>query len=292
MKVAFWSNVRGKSCVTSNLACISVLSALSCPKERTILFENHQNILNLGSTFFSPNSKNAVREAKGYTVETGMGKLLQIVGKGTILSSEGFYSLVSDYLGKRLFYIPSEGARHSDFPEYQMNKECIRTMRYLEQYGNLVLVDTAAAPLISSRKILQQADMVVVNLNQNRQMLDHFFRNYSSIRKKAFYLIGNYEGDSELTKGAIINEYRIPGSRIGTIPHSTRFSDAISQGMIIPFLLKNYKCKRGEENYLFMSAAKEATELFHRQLARMEGGKTADEREAESICDAPVGSSY
>ena len=41
MKIAFWSNVRGHSGVTSNLACISVLSALSCPNERTIVFEKH-----------------------------------------------------------------------------------------------------------------------------------------------------------------------------------------------------------------------------------------------------------
>jgi len=56
MKIAFWSNVRGHSGVTSNLACISVLSALSCPNERTIVFENHKNIVNLGSTYYHPQS--------------------------------------------------------------------------------------------------------------------------------------------------------------------------------------------------------------------------------------------
>ncbi|MCH5252271.1 MAG: hypothetical protein J1F22_04795 [Lachnospiraceae bacterium] len=283
MKVAFWSNVRGKSCVTSNLACISVLSALSRPEERTILFENHQNIMNLGSTFFSRNSEQVVKEAKGYTVEIGLGKLLQMVEQGEKLSKESFYSLVSDYLGKRLFYIPSEGVKYADFLEYQMNKECIRTMRYLEHYGDMVFVDTSASPLVSSRKILQQADLVVVNLSQNNQMLDHFFRNYSSIRQKAFYLIGNYDERSELTKGAIMTQYRIPGSRIGTIPHNVQFSDAISEGMIIPFLLKNYSCEKGEANYPFMAAAKEAVELFRRQLECIEGRRIADDEERKNI---------
>ena len=62
MKVAFWSNGRGRSCVTSNLACVSVLSVLNCPKERTIVFENHKNIVNLGSTLFHQTSDDGIRE--------------------------------------------------------------------------------------------------------------------------------------------------------------------------------------------------------------------------------------
>ena len=65
MKIAFWSNVRGHSGVTSNLACISVLSALSCPNERTIVFENHKNIVNLGSTYYHPQSAGCDRKRSG-----------------------------------------------------------------------------------------------------------------------------------------------------------------------------------------------------------------------------------
>ena len=206
MKIAFWSNVRGHSGVTSNLACISVLSALSCPNERTIVFENHKNIVNLGSTYYHPQSAGCVREPMYYQTASGLEKVLQLVEKGEELSEENLYGLTKDYLGKRLFYLPSE----------------------------------PAAPLASSRKILQQADLVVVNLNQNLPLLSHFFRNYSSIQEKAFYLIGNYDGKSELTKSAIMKQFHIPGAKIGTIPHDTGFSDAMSRGQLIPFLLKNY----------------------------------------------------
>ena len=43
MKVAFWSSVRGKSCVTSNLACMGILASLDSAnrQRKTILFENH-----------------------------------------------------------------------------------------------------------------------------------------------------------------------------------------------------------------------------------------------------------
>lgn len=267
LKVAFWSNARGKSCVTSNLACISVLSTLRCPGRRTIVFENHQNIINLGSTWFSPRSSDyVVNENTEYTIDTGLGKILQLVEKGEKPAEEDFFRYARDFLGKQLFYLPTESIRNADVLEYRISRDCERTLHFLEQYGELVLVDTSAAPLDSSRRILQEADLVVVNLSQNRQMMSHFFRNYSDIRKKAFYLIGNYDAQSELNKHYIMKKYNIKGSRIGIIPHNTRFADAVSDGKLIPFLLKNYQSRPGDEEYSFIAAVKETEQLFQNQL--------------------------
>ena len=273
MKVAFWSNTRGRSCVTSNLACISVLSTLSSSDQRrTIVLENHQNILNLGNALFSQQSRQEVRENKSYQVEYGLSRLLRSMGEGEKLSENTVLRYAENFLGKKLFYLPAGGTRNQEMLEYRLERECVRTIKFLEQYGDLVLVDTAAAPLASSRKILRQADLVVVNLSQNKQMLDHFFRNYSDIRKKAFYLIGNYDEGSELTRGEVIKRYEIPGSQLGIIPHNVQFSDALSDGELIPFLLRNYHCGEYDCNYHFMASAKEASDLFERQLALANGG--------------------
>ena len=243
MKIAFWSNVRGHSGVTSNLACISVLSALSCPNERTIVFENHKNIVNLGSTYYHPQSAGCVREPMYYQTASGLEKVLQLVEKGEELSEENLYGLTKDYLGKRLFYLPSEPVKSSDYLEYYLEREAVRTMECLERLSDMVMVDTSAAPLASSRKILQQADLVVVNLNQNLPLLSHFFRNYSSIQEKAFYLIG-------------------------TIPHDTGFSDAMSRGQLIPFLLKNYMQENSLSHKMFMQAVKETVSLLQEQIRK------------------------
>ena len=272
MKVAFWSNGRGRSCGTSNLACMSVLSALSCPEERTIVFENHKNIVNLGSTLFYQKSSDAIREHTKYQTGSGLGKVLRLIEQGEEISEENLYCFTEDYLGKRLFYLPSEPVKSSDYLEYYLERDAIRTMHLLEKYSDTVMVDTSSAPLASSRKILRQADLVVVNLSQNLQVLSHFFRNYSSIQEKAFYLIGDYDNHSELTRGEIMRRFHIPGSQIGTIPHDSGFSDAISEGQLIPFLLRHYSCCYGDARYPFMAAAKEAVDLFHGQLMMREGG--------------------
>lgn len=280
MKVAFWSNGRGKSCVTSNLACISVLSALDCPGERTIIFENHRNIINLGSTLFDYYSNNEIRENYQYHVERGLGKVLRMLEQGKHLTEEHLYCLTQDYLGKRLFYLPTDNKSAEEI-EYYMEREAVRAMICMEQLSDMVFVDTTSAPLASSRKILQQTDLVVVNLSQNQQLLDHFFRNYSSIQQRAFYLIGNYDINSQLTRGEIMKRYHIPGSQLGVIPHNAGFSDAISNGRLIPFMLKNYQCSQDSANYEFIVAVKEAAELFRYQIRKTKKGVKEVEKKGE-----------
>lgn len=271
MKVAFWSNLRGKSCVTSNLACISVLSALAYPGDgKTILLENHQNIMNLGSVLSGQKSKLRVKEKSIYGVGFGFFSLLRLLEQGQELSEENYYRFALHFLGNRLWYFPMEDVRNSEFLEYRLEKDCIKTMSCLEQQDNLVMVDTSSAPLPSSRKILQEADVVVVNLTQNQQAMSHFFRNYSDVQRKAFYLVSNYDEDSDLSKAEIVSRFRIPGNQIGTIPHSSGFADAVSEGKLIPFLLKNYDCVPDDPNYTFIRGARESANLFLGKLRNLQ----------------------
>ena len=211
-------------------------------------------------------------DSEGNIIEKALSKIKDgisgLLEKGEELSEENLYGLTKDYLGKRLFYLPSEPVKSSDYLEYYLEREAVRTMECLERLSDMVMVDTSAAPLASSRKILQQADLVVVNLNQNLPLLSHFFRNYSSIQEKAFYLIGNYDGKSELTKSAIMKQFHIPGAKIGTIPHDTGFSDAMSRGQLIPFLLKNYMQENSLSHEMFMQAVKETVSLLQEQIRK------------------------
>lgn len=271
MKVAFWSNVRGKSCVTSNLACISILSALNHPGRRMIVFENHQNIINLESTYAHVGAGSVVNEPVRYFVEMGIGKVFQYVEEGGDIPEEKLLRCARDFLGRQLLYLPAGNAKNAEFFEYQMSRDCLQAMDFLEQYGKMVIVDTSAAPLESSRRILKEADLVVVNLSQNDHMLSHFFRNYTDIRKKAFYIIGNYEKSASLSKSEIAKKYFLEEEKIGYIPHNIFFQDAISSGNVIPFLVENYhNCRRRNANYSFISAVCETETLFYNQLCRIE----------------------
>ena len=85
---------------------------------------------------------------------------------------------------------------------------------------------------------------------------------FKKIQQKAFYVIGNYDPQSEITKYDIVNRFGLPGHQIGTIPYNRRFADALTEGKVIPFLLRNYDCGKENANYDFMSAVKETVCLY------------------------------
>ena len=53
-----------------------------------------------------------------------------------------------------------------------------------------MFIDTERNENLSSNAILTEADLVVVNLVQDKVALREFFDNYSSIQEKSVYLIG------------------------------------------------------------------------------------------------------
>lgn len=268
MKIAFWSNSPGKSGVTGNMSCISILSALYEPSD-TILFENHSSINNLGSVFLNQNSYDMLHEKNSYFVENGLGRVLSYCDAGGEVSSGMIYRTCLSVFDQRVFYLPT-GGMNRDLMEFRLKRHAGEVMELLEQFYNTVCVDISSSPLESSREILKKADLIVVNLCQNNQLLSHFFRNYSEIKKKAFYVIGNYDVDSVITKSDIITRFDLPGNIVGTIPYNRKFADALTRGNVIPFLLKNYYCGKNNVNYDFMSAAKETVCLLDERKREMQ----------------------
>ena len=271
MKIAFWSNSPGKAGVTGNLSCISILSAMSEPS-RMVLFENHASMNNLGSTFLNQNSYDVLHEKQSYFVENGLGRVLSFCDiEQERISADMIYRTCLSVYDQRVLYLPTGGI-NQDLLEYRLRRQTGSVLDLLEHYVGNVIVDVSSGNLESSRKILQEADLVVVNLCQNFQLLSHFFRNFSDIQKKAFYVIGNYCEESVITKSTIAQSYHLPGSRVGTIPHNPRFADALTRGKVVSFLLRNQNCTRDNVNYPFMQAAKETVALLHQAMKQVTYG--------------------
>lgn len=260
MKIAFWSNSPGKSGVTGNLSCISILSAIIQPS-KMVLFENHSNINDLGSMFLNQNSYDKLKEENSYFVENGLGRILNCCDMGDAASSGIVLRTCLSVFDQRVFYLPP-GGMNRDLLEFRLNRHAEDVMDLLEQVCGTVCVDLSSSSLESSRRILKKADLIVVNLCQNDQLLSHFFRNFSEIRKKAFYIIGNYDPESIIRKSDIVRRFELSGNMVGTIPYNRRFADALTKGNVVTYLLKNFSCGADNINYEFISAARETACLL------------------------------
>jgi hypothetical protein len=238
-----------------------------------VLFENHSSLNNLGSTFLNQNSYDTLQENSSYFVENGLSRILSCYEGQENVNTDMLYHTCLSVFDQRVFYLP-RGSTNRELMEYQLTRHVSEVMGLLEHFCGTVCMDLSSSSLESSRKILQEADFIVVNLCQNHQILSHFFRNFSEIRKKAFYVIGNYDSESVIRKSDIVRRYGLPGNMVGTIPYNRRFADSLTKGNVVSFLLKHASCTENHVNYEFMAAAKETVCLFEQAKETLGKGRS------------------
>ena len=249
MKIAFWSNSRGQAGVTTNLAIVSILRALR-GEHPSIVLENHYNLNNLENIFLNKNYvEGMVCEKENYIFHMGLEYLMR-----NVYSTQEKKSLIQraaiPILNSRILYLPQSPIVNREVFSYEFSQAMYQMFQCLEEVGDHIFIDTEVNDNLSSKLILEEADLVVVNLNQNPRFVEDFFRNYSSLRSKCVFVIGNYRENSRYDVEKIRAQYRIPKSRIGVIPFDLNMGDAIAEGRLIGFLSRGYCGRRRKDPFL------------------------------------------
>lgn len=268
MEVAFWSNIGGKNGVTSNLAGISIMLTLEkrCP---SVLFENHCHMMNLERMLIRKRPSGLLKEEENYFYDhMGIDSLIKRIhsnqySKETVLKSS------LNFLNSGIYYIPQSKLMNKELFEYELNQVIHPFLEQLNDISPIIFIDTAGSSNLSTKVILSKADLVVVNLSQDLQIIDHFFENYSSLTSKAVYLLGNYNHNSKFNLLNIRRKYHISKEQIAVVPYNIAFRDSLISGDTISFLLHNQKCERKDENYYFIRELKKAANMIYKRLGEL-----------------------
>lgn len=76
MKIAFWSNIKGKSGVTTNTVCIAALTAIS-GAGKAVLLENHYSINSIADIVLSREQTEQLKESGRYYNRDGIEYVLK-----------------------------------------------------------------------------------------------------------------------------------------------------------------------------------------------------------------------
>lgn len=272
MKIAFWSNLRRKCGVTTNLACMAAMTAIS-GMGRSILLENHYNINSLGTILMAPEKVAVLREKGEYYNKYGIEYLLKRIytgESGDILIHKASVPL----LYSSIFYLPQSYIVNKEVFNYEFELVHTELFRCLEQFSNHVFIDTETNGNSSSIAILQEADLLVVNLNQDIASWKSFFGNYQSLAEKCVFLIGQYRPEFGWDMTRIRRKFRIPRNRLGVIPYNMELQSAMSDGRTLQFLNRNYLRNSHSENELLMRELKRSASMLRENIIRIrkEGG--------------------
>ncbi len=267
MKIAFWSNSNEKCNVSANLAAISVASVIRYPY--SIIMMENQLSNSLGKAFLGTNRVKCLREAgTNYYDGGGMEGLLRKIYRGNY-QSEILGTHLKEIINQHLFYIPQTKVIHNEIFDYEFDQCIYPLFKMIDDNADICLIDTASHNNLSTKTILNEADLIVVNLCQHQSILEDFFMNYSSIISKAVFIISNYDFHSKLNSRWISMKYDIPLENIILIPNNISYQNAYLRGSVVAFVYRNYSCVKGNPNYIFIQSIRKAAFIIIKKAEQM-----------------------
>lgn len=274
MKIAFWSSAQGSSGVTSNLACVSIASAMKY-SYKSILIENHYQKNKLGSILKYQWANYAEREENFQFRHIGIDYIINQFSNSRFDGNKVKYlygkvkeparvikEASLEILDNTLYYIPVSYQFNQQTFDYNLYGNIKDILDATEIFADITYIDTSNQNNLSSKIILEEVDLVVVNLIQNASMIQYFFDNYSSILSKCVFLISNYNKNSSLNLDKISKTHSISKPIIAAIPNNIEYQEAVSRGTVVEFLARNYTCGRKSPNYNFIRGVKKAAAMI------------------------------
>ncbi|NLO08277.1 MAG: hypothetical protein GX129_00175 [Clostridiales bacterium] len=266
MKVAFWSNEYEKSYAFLNFAAVSIASVMSNPYTVTVL-ENYLGRDNLGKAFFVDydNIHAKSRVTTDFYEGGGIEGLLRRIYRGDIYPGilRGY---LSEVIAEHLYYIPQSGVINSELFDFELYNNLHELIKIIDKNTDICYINTRQQNHLSSKAILQEVDLIVINLIQEPDYLEDFFKNYYSLISKSIFIIGNYSPRSIMSCKRISKLYEIPLENISPIPYNEYFHVACSYGGAKEFFNSNYFCPRESPNYLFVHGVRRAANMILKRI--------------------------
>ncbi len=133
----------------------------------------------------------------------------------------------------RMYCLPTSARQehewwHRDCQFKRMN----RVMAAVESYFDVVFIDCGSRRDDYAKKVFREADVCVLNMNQDAEVIGKFYRNPPEYKGKVFFLLGKYFEDALYNRQDLQRIYRMEERRLGAIPYNPQLHAAEQVGRI------------------------------------------------------------
>lgn len=250
--IVSWSPVHGQSGTTSNVAALAAVFAIEYPS-RSLITHTQLTFSSLESLFG--------KQLKGNGFEDrGMTALARLV-KSDLLNPEAVMDYTETIFENRLDILSGTKKKHSE-------ENLLETLLHVTRDAyDLVWIDAHSGTRNElTNRLLQNADIVLVNLPQNRFVLDRFFiskEDYPEVLKdkEVIVLISSYDEDSTFSIRKIKRLYKTD-CPIYPILYSHHFKDAANQLALSEFFFRNLDIRKEQSAFNFIQAIKKVNKVI------------------------------
>lgn len=252
MKIAFWSPVHGQGGTTSNLMAIGIMMALEM-EHKILLTQTNFHMNNIEKALLGERNEEA-----GLFHDIGIDALVRSI-KVSPLQRDSFYDTTISVIKNRMDLLTGTFKINQNYYEEDTKKVIHNIFHYAEENYHMILVDTNAGLGGITPRVLESVDLIVVNLCQNKMVLDTFFQEKKLPQQKILYLIGNYERGSKYNVNNLCHHYKqLKKNNVMVVPRNIEFMDSYWNGTMIDFFRKNMNCNQDHYNHYFIQEVRKA----------------------------------
>lgn len=257
MVIANYSPQHGQAGATSNMIAIT-LSLVLKYNQKILVMQSHFKMNNLEASLLKkPKQMIAVDPFDDYGIDSLIrNKNMILLDKHLIENSS--YS----FLEGNFQLLP--GTRKVSGEDYE--KESMVLLDIIEvakECYDHVFIDVSSGEGERTNQILNAADLVIVNLCQNPQVMETFFSSEKVQLPNKLYVFGNYDCRSRYNITNLLHEYRgLDKKRTLPIEYCVGYRDAIWDADVIRFLKKNLNEKKKNKNYPFVQNVNKVAECI------------------------------
>lgn len=248
MLVTFWSNFH-QSGTTSNVAALSIMIALEY-RLKVLVAHNQFERSGLETSFFD---RQYVKNELSQYRDVGIDALSGFV-RYSNADREGISTFTTTIIKNKLDLLMGTTFTNRELYVKELHEVIDSVLMAVKEAYDLVLFDAAGEDELKD-KIIRQSDLIVVNLTQNYNALEHFFEQYGKMPGEKLYLLSRYDKDSRLNKKTLQRRYGLK-EKISVIPYNIEFSDACMEGRLVDYLMKNENVDSDDDNYSLIQELK------------------------------------
>lgn len=275
MKIIFCSNYSGQAGTTSNLAAIATWKALH-GNQTSYLMQAGCQQNHLDEAFLRNDWQDHSQQ------ENGIDSLTRII-KSEPITKETMDSCSVDLYQRKLFLLPGTLWKSPDLYDTVIYPMLIYCMKAINEEYDITYMDLGKVVDFKRSNLLLHADVIVMNLCQNHNVLEQYFSLQQECQRKVFYLIGNYDPISKYNLQYIHKQYHIPYERLGAIPYNSMFKDAYSEGAVVRFLTQIEHSTKEEMNYYFVQELTHTVDKLNHHIQKIIEEKQKPKRQPDRM---------
>ncbi|MEK3899300.1 hypothetical protein [Paenibacillus sp. FSL R7-0179] len=263
--IVFWSPVSGQAGTTSNLTAVAALLGLEYTA-RSVLFGHMASSFTALEQGFTRTSWQQGDLLSG--TDMGVDALLRLV-QNQKLQPSMIYNYTLPLLKDRLDMLP--GSQRTDESFIITAMPWLTAMLDMAKRAyDLVLVDGGCGSRSAwTMKLLQEADVLVICLPQNKLVLQQFFQ-HSSMQellqsKKHLLVFGQYDRHSTWTVKNLLRQFGKQRKAAYPMSYNTGWLDARQHGDGLRYFFRNQQVGKVHDNFNYVQEVRKVTQALIKQ---------------------------